>query len=257
MSPTCKNVLKNFRFRGLQIALILLVIFTQIATHSLWMKQRYNHEKIIGYVGGIMEPGNFFYFFNQAGIHYQEAQMFFNAFFSQRKDSIYELYREAIILMTVNLDSLDQVTHAGASFKDLVTDRKESKLRIAFLRHSLDSLLSQEVSSGSRFSAKDIYLPETDIQNVLASTGYDTISASEAPQGRSLLGRMGGAISGSQDVKKEEVKIDGAINPGNQVVVGSIEDQVAQVLNSTEQRFGEQISKIRHTYRACCTTTKI
>jgi len=249
MRLICKNISIRFRFRGLQVVIILLVILTQIAAHSLWIKQRNNYENIIGDVGALQEPGKILYFYNRASINFQEAQMFFNEFMSKRNDSIYDLYKESINKMALNLDSLDQISRDNVNFKELMEDRKDSEVQIVYLKLALDSLLSQEVSTRARFSIRDISFPEIDNQKVLSSISYDTIRTVEEPERRGLFGRLGAAISGDQDVRKEEIKITVTMNYDNQLIVGSFEDQIAHVLNSSEERFKEQISNIRQTYR--------
>ncbi len=248
MQLFCRNFSKRFRLRWLQVAIILLVIFTQIAAHSLWKNQRNNYENIIGDVGALQEPGKIIFFFNRANLHFQEAQMHFNAYMVEKRDSLYQMYQESVRKMSLNLDSLDQVARQNVSLRELMEDRKDSEFQIVYLKTALDSLLSQEVTTRARFSIRDISFPELDSKEVLSSITYDTIRTVDEPERRGLFGRLGAAISGEQDVRKEEIKITVTMNYDNQLIVGSFEDQIAHVLNASEERFKERISEIRRTY---------
>ena len=93
-----------------------------------------------------------------------------------------------------------------------------------------------------------IYLTKFEYKKILDSIKTDSYIKVDSISKKGLFSRLGDALAGKMDVQKEQLKITVTMKYNNKVVSGSIEDQFANMFNTTNKYYENQFKNLKNSF---------
>ena len=126
--------------------------------------------------------------------------------------------------------------------------KKDKEKEILVLRKELDALLKVGVYPLTSQNAEEYDLNPYNFRKVLNSIQYDSIRLADEVIQKGLITRIGDAIKGKYDIKREELQIYIKMVYGNTKKSGTIEDQMRNIFQSTSDHYNKEFGQLRNTY---------
>jgi len=239
----------SFRQRKrIHLALFIFVLFVQILILVLWHKQTTDEKLLSESFENSKNQNLAFVYTNGATKNYFDAENYFNEYLHQYDQNLLLEYRNSLDKMSVYLDSLNQLVKDDKDFHQAVTVKKGKEREIVVLRKELDALLKVGVYPLTAQNADDYEMNPYNFKKVLGSIKYDSIRLSDDVIQKGLLTRIGDAIKGKYDIKREELQIYIKMVYGNTKKTGTIEDQMKNIFESTSAHYQKEFGQLRNTY---------
>lgn len=234
--------------KKIHTALFIFVILLQVTVFCFWLKQ-YNEERQLTQSFRDTKKQNLAYVYsNGATKNYFDAENSFMEYLHNYDLKSLTSYRNSLDQMTVYLDSLNRLVSADNHFSRAISHKKQKETAIIQLRKELDALLKVGVYRLTENTNVNFEMDPYNYKKVLQSIRYDSIRVSDAVIKKGIIRRIGDAIAGNYDVKREELQIYMKMVYGNQKKTGSVEDQMKYIFQSTGQHYANEFGELRNTY---------
>lgn len=230
------------------LALFIAVLVIQLILFGLWLSQHSDETELTQSFENSKKQNRAFVYSNAATQHYFDAENSFVEYLHSYNFNALSNYRNSLEKMSVYLDSLDRLVKEDRHFWYTVGRKKTKEQQIITLRKELDALLKVGVYRLTQKNTDNFLLTPYDYDKVLRSITYDSIRISDEMLKKSMLRRIGDAIVGKYDIKREELQIYMKMMYGNVKKTGSVEDQMRYIFNSTSRHYNDEFGQLRHTY---------
>lgn len=243
--------MKKLPFRKrkfIHISLLVSIIIIQALIFRTWYNHHVNEKKLFDVISSISNPNIILSLSNKATKHYFDAQNHFNEYIYNDKKTSLENYKHSIDSMTVYLDSLNYTSKKALNFKDIVRSKLSTEREIAFLKRELDSIMQQGITPVSEIPFGNYPLEKYDFNKVLKTITYDSIKISDDVVKRGMLARIGNAITGKYDVKREELQLHIKMVYDDEEKSGNIETQLKNAFLTTDRHYTNQFSRLQKRY---------
>lgn len=241
-----KISLKNRK--KIHIALFIGILITQLVILFVWFNQSSNQKEVTNVFEKVSKPNIALQYSNSAIRYYFEAEDHFNNYFQEYDRNELINYKKAIDNMSIYLDSLNVLSVTEMDFKTPVLLKKKVEVDILKLRKDLDSLIKTGFTQMNIESKLYSSLPKYSSKKILNSLRLDTIKYSEDVAKKRMLARIGDAIAGDYDVKKEEMQIYISMLYGNKRNSGLIKNQIKNVFLNTDKYYSDEFNKVKTIY---------
>lgn len=193
-------------------------------------------------------PNICFFYGHKANIHFNKSQEHFSNYLISKKKEELLNYSNSVDTLKFYLDSLILFSKDHKNITHILDQKKVKDERYILIREKLDSILQAENNLSNNEDLLDFDLKKFPTEKVLKSVKYDSIVLKSELVRKNLLTRLGQAISGKYDVKKEELQLYFKVVYGESVKQGTIEDQLYYVFKTTEKFYGDQLNHIKVLY---------
>ena len=239
----------SFRQRKrIHLALFIFVVFIQVLILVVWNKQSKEENLLSQSIENSKNQNLAFVYTNGATKNYFDAENYFNEYLHKYDQNLLLEYRNSLDKMTVYLDSLNLLINEDKHFNDAVSMKKDKEKEILVLRKELDALLKVGVYPLTSQNAEEYDLNPYNFRKVLNSIQYDSIRIADEVIQKGLITRIGDAIKGKYDIKREELQIYIKMVYGNTKKSGTIEDQMRNIFQSTSAHYDKEFGQLRNTY---------
>ncbi|MCI3938463.1 HAMP domain-containing histidine kinase [Chryseobacterium aahli] len=171
------------------------------------------------------------------------AQDFFQKYVMSEDKQFLESYFSSVNKLTKNLDSINHFKYQNPRLKKILASHKRDTGETKDLKLLVDS--TYQFSAKSNFRVRDD-LPKATKYNL----NYDfdkfevqTKTFSDTLKKKGLFGRLGDAISGKENVRKDSVVV--TVKSGKPLDVPTIKGEVDSIVNSINNHYSKEIQKIQ------------
>ncbi|NMH29369.1 ATP-binding response regulator [Flavobacterium silvaticum] len=233
------------RRRQIHFALFFLAILIQILVFVLWYG-RYSDQRLPKEHSGRNEA----LALSNASMHnYFEAENSFMEYLNGYKSASLSRYNVSLDSMLLRLDSLRIESKKDSYLKKEIGKKKQTAQQIIRLRKELDSLLHIRTNILlPQWNEADYHMKAVDFHKVLKSIRYDSIQINDSVIRKNMLGRIGDAIRGKANFKREELRIYTTMVFEDGRKRGSVEDQMANIYKNTQQFYDREFGRLRNVY---------
>lgn len=234
--------------KKIHIALFIGILITQLIILFLWFNQSTNQKEVTEVFEKVSKPNRALQYSNSAIKYYFEAENHFNNYFQEYNRNELMNYKQSLDNMSIYLDSLKTLSVKDLDFKTPVLLKKKIEVDILKLRKDLDSIIKTGFVQMDIESKLYSSLPKYSSKQVLNSFQLDTIKYTEDVAKKRMLARIGDAIAGNSDVKKEEMQIYISMLYGTKRHSGLIKDQIRNVFLNTDKYYSGEFNKLKTVY---------
>lgn len=176
---------------------------------------------------------------------------------SQRNFSNYTTYKDQAALDKYNtslneisrlIDSLSLITKGNKEFMKILKEKSQSEHSVESLKSSIDSIIDSQIDPDKGSTSKPFKLNKFEYKKILDSIKTDTYMQVDSVSKKGLFSRLGAALAGKVDVQKEQLKITVTMKYNNKVVSGSIEEQFANLFDTTNKYYEDQFKKLKKSF---------
>lgn len=171
------------------------------------------------------------------------AQDNFQKYVMSQDEECLKSYFNSVNKLTKNLDSINQYKYQNPRLKSIFASHKKEAGETKNLKLLVDS--TYQFSTNSNFIARE-ELPKA----VKYNLKYDfdkfevqTKTFSDTIKKKGLFGRLGDAISGKENVRKDSVVV--TVKGGKPLDVPTIKGEVDSIVNSINNHYSKEIQKIQ------------
>jgi len=176
---------------------------------------------------------------------------------SQKHFSNYKSYKDQLSLDKYNtslneisrlVDSLSLITKGNKEFMKILKEKLQSEHTILSLKSDIDSIIETQINPDKSNVPKSFKLNKFQYKKILDSIKTDSYIKVDSVSKKGLFTRLGDALAGKMDVQKEQLKITVTMKYNDKVVSGSIEDQFANMFNTTNKYYENQFKNLKKSF---------
>lgn len=242
-------MLKSLKHRKtIHLSLFLFVLIIQIVIFVLWFRQNSNENELTESFEKTSKQNLIFKYSNEVTKNYFDAENSFMEYLHDYSSNSLIDYRNSLEKMTFYLDSLNSLVTIDKEFSSNISVKKSKEKEIIKLRKELDSLIKDRISPFSEKGPSIFNLRNYDYQSVLNSIEYDTIRSSDTLAKKGFFTRIGNAMAGKYDIQKQKMQISMKMSYGKTQKIGTPEEQMFNIFNSTKTYYQREFGNLRNTY---------
>lgn len=234
--------------KKIHLGLFIAVLLIQIIIFFLWLGQNSDERQLTQSFENSRKQNLAFVYSNEATKHYFNAENSFIEYLHNYNLDALSDYRHSLDNMAVYLDSLNNLVKEDKHFYLVVYHKEQKEKEIIGLRKQLDALLKLGVHRLTENREGHFEMTPYDSESVLHSIKYDSIRISNDVIKKGILRRIGDAIVGKYDVKREELQVYMKMMYDGNKKSGTIEDQMRNIFKSTGKHYNDEFGKLRNTY---------
>ena len=239
----------SFRQRKqIHLALFIFVVLIQILISVLWYRQNKDEKLLAESFDSSKKHNLAFVYTNEATKNYFDAENYFTEYLYSYDQNTLGQYRNSLDQMTVYLDSLNRLINEDKHFYQAVNLKKEKGKEIIVLRREIDDLLKIGTAPKQEQNSQEFSMSPYNFEKTLQSISYDSIRVSNKLIKKGLLTRIGEAIVGKYNIKKEELQVYIKMQYGDSKKSGTVEDQMSNIFQMTSKHYEKEFGNLRNTY---------
>lgn len=239
----------SFRQRKrIHLALFIFVVLIQILVSVLWYRQNKDEKLLAESFDSSKKHNLAFVYTNEATKNYFDAENYFTEYLYSYNQNTLGQYRNSLDQMTIYLDSLNRLINEDKHFYQAVSLKKEKGKEIIVLRKEIDDLLKMGTAPQHEQSGQEFSMSPYNFEKTLQSISYDSIRVSNKLIKKGLLTRIGEAIVGKYNIKKEELQVYIKMQYGDAKKSGTVEDQMSNIFQMTSKHYEKEFGNLRNTY---------
>lgn len=242
-------MLASFKYRKLiHLLLFLFVLVFQIVIFTIWYNQNNNENELQESFEKTSKQNLIFRYSSEVTKNYFNAENFFMEYLHDYTPKSLVDYRNSLLQMSMNLDSLNNLVTIDSEFSKNISIKKSKEEEIIRLRKELDSLIKDRILPFSEKTPDVFQLRNYDYKSVLNSIEYDTIQSKDSVARKGFFTRIGNAVSGKVDIQKEKLQLSMKMSYGTTEKTGTPEEQMFNIFKSTTNHYQREFGSLRNTY---------
>lgn len=242
-------MLATFKHRKIiHLSLFLFVLLIQIIIFVTWYNQNSNENELTESFERTSKQNLIFTYSNEVTKNYFDAENSFMEYLHDYSPNSLIDYRNSLEKMTTYLDSLNTLITIDKGFSNNISIKKSKEKEIIKLRKELDSLIRDRISPFNEKGSSIFNLRNYDYKSVLNSIEYDTIQSSDSLAKKGFFTRIGNAMAGKYDIQKQKMQISMKMSYGKTQKIGTPEEQMFNIFNSTKTYYQREFGNLRNTY---------
>lgn len=231
--------------KTIHLVLFLSIIALQVVAFKFWYSEMNVQNDLYQSIDKIAKPNQALTLSNQATKSYFEADNAFATYLNTTTAADFKKYQLSLQKMTTDLQQLSALTTTDAVFKDIIDKKVGAETKLSVLKAELDQIINTNFNAVKKLQDIDFKVKAYDYEKVLSSITYDTTKTATVTKKKGLFGRIGNALSGKNQVDKEEVKSVIKMVFNNQEKSGSFEEQLSNIFRVTENHYKTEINKLK------------
>jgi|GEM_PF-646261 len=234
--------------KTIHLSLFLIVLLIQVVIFVLWFNQNSNENELKESFEKTSKQNLIFKYSNEVTKNYFDAENSFMEYLHDYTPNSLVDYRNSLLKMSMYLDSLNSLVSIDKEFSKNISIKKSKEREIMKLRKELDSLIKDRILPLSEKGPNIFQLRNYDYESVLNSIEYDTIQSKDTLVKKGFFTRIGNAMAGKMDVQKEKLQVSMKMSYGNTEKIGTPEEQMFNIFNSTKNYYQKEFGTLRNTY---------
>ncbi len=235
----------NFKLRKIVLySLIICILLIQVTVAAFFYNEFVNRKNLTFIENQLKEVQKLENLTDNSREELVNAQGFFQQYVVTNNDKHLKSYFKSVDKLTKTLDSINHFKYKNPKLKKVFTSIKNDSLEVKNLKLLADS--TYQLSTNSNFKTRDEvpklkkfdYDFNFDKFEVQRTTYVDPVKK------KGLLGRLGDAIAGKENVRKDSVVV--TVKNGIVPVASRIKSEMDSVLNLVNNHYTREIQKIQY-----------
>lgn len=243
--------LKKMKFEHRKIihyTLLISVILLQIIAVTIWYnenKNELNLTKDIEDISSSKKIINYTHLINTSLIQSQEH---FNDYLNNRDTISFKKYSNSLKEIRFLLDSIQNITNGSQIFQNIITKKDRTQAEITILKSSIDSIINNQIYKSHDDTSKLFKFTRFESKKILDSIKTDSYIKVDSVSKKGLISRLRDAFAGRLNVQKEQLNTVVTMKYKDGVVTGSIEDQLKNVFNRTNNYYQNEFINLKRSF---------
>lgn len=233
----------------LHYTLLASIILLQFLAILMWYNETVNENKISK---AFEEDANANAISNYtAGLNNAilQSQQYFNHYIENKDDASLKNYLGSLATTNIVLDSLKLSVSNKNNFKNLLAQKNKTENGLLFLKSSIDSIITRQLSSNFQDGNSPYKFKELSYNKVLDSIKTNTFIKVDNIARKGLLSRLMAAFSGKVQIQKEQLNTVVTMQYKDKVIIGTIEELLKNVILSTNQHYALEFKKLKYSFK--------
>lgn len=228
--------------------LIACVIALQLVVVIIWYNESSNESEMSKALDSMSSINKISHFTGKINHSFIDSQKNFNTYKSQKDQASLDQYNASLNEISRLIDSLSLITKDNKAFMKILKEKSQSEHTIESLKADIDSIIETQINPSKNNTVNSFKLNKFEYKKILDSIKTDSYMQVDSVSKKGLFTRLGDALSGKMNVQKEQLKITVTMKYNDKVVSGSIEDQFANLFNTTNKYYENQFIKLKKSF---------
>lgn len=245
-SKSVPSKLSNFKLRKIvHYTLIACILLIQLTIAAFFYNEFITKKNLTFIENQLKEIHSLENLTDNSKTELSNAQGFLQNYVVSEDDKHLQSYFASLHRLGKNLDSISLYENKYPRLKNILTSQKNDSLEIKKLKVLIDS--SYQFSTNSNFKARNDLpkLKKYDFGNSLDKFDFnvETKIYTDTVKKKGLFGRLGDAISGKENVRKESTVI--TVNKGKAPDASVLKAELDSIINSVDNHYSREVKKIQ------------
>ncbi len=239
--------LSNFRLRKIiHYSLILCILLIQLILAAFFYNEFIRKKNLSFIEKQIKEINSLEKITDNSRKELLNSQDYFQKYLETKDKKYLDLYFQSANNLTKSIDSINQFKNRNSKLKAILNDKKTDSIEVKKLKTLIDS--THKISSQTNLRIQDAvpslknYEINTSLEsplNIETKVYKDTVNKK-----KKLFGRLGDAISGKENVRKESIVVTMKKN-GRITTPIQIKKEKDSIIKSINHYYSKEIKKIQ------------
>lgn len=239
----------NFKHRKLiHYSLIACVIVLQIIVVIIWYNESSNESAMSKALDTMNSLNKITGFTGRINNTFVNSQKSFSTYTRERDQAALAQYTASLNEISHLIDSLSLITRDDKAFMKILKEKNQSENSVESLKASIDSIIETQINPEKHNTSKDFKLNKFEYKKILDSIKTESYIQVDSVSKKGLFSRLGAALKGKVDVQKEQLKVTVTMKYNDKMVTGSIEEQFANLFNTTNKYYEDQFKKLKKSF---------
>ncbi|MFH6961985.1 sensor histidine kinase [Flavobacterium plurextorum] len=246
MNNTFSLLKLKFKHRKIiHYTLLVCIILLQIIAIVIWNNETSNETVMSKALSSMNSMNKISGFTSKINNSFLNSQKSFTNYTANKNKASLEQYTASLNEVSRLLDSLSLLTKNNKEFEKILLEKKHSESNIQTLKSEIDSIISLQHNPDKDGVSNVFKLNKFEYKKILDSIKTDTYTKVDSVSKKGLFSRLGAALAGKTDVQKEQLNVTVTMKYKDKVVTGSIEDQIANLFNTTNTYYEGQFKNLK------------
>ncbi|PIF71539.1 HAMP domain-containing sensor histidine kinase [Flavobacterium sp. 2] len=246
MNNTFSLLKLKFKHRKIiHYTLLVCIILLQIIAIVIWNNETSNETVMSKALSSMNSMNKISGFTSKINNSFLNSQKSFTNYTANKNKASLEQYTASLNEVSRLLDSLSLLTKNNKEFEKILLEKKHSESNIQTLKSEIDSIISLQHNPDKNGVSNVFKLNKFEYKKILDSIKTDTYTKVDSVSKKGLFSRLGAALAGKTDVQKEQLNVTVTMKYKDKVVTGSIEDQIANLFNTTNIYYEGQFKNLK------------
>jgi two-component system sensor histidine kinase BarA len=228
--------------------LIACVIVLQLVVVVIWYNESSNESEMSKALDSMTSLNKITQVTGKINHSFIDSQKNFNTYKSQKDQASLDQYNASLNEISRLIDSLSVITNDNKAFMKILMEKNQSQHTIESLKADIDSIIETQIKRDKNETPKSFKLNKFQYKKILDSIKTDSYVKVDSVSKKGLFTRLGDALAGKMDVQKEQLKITVTMKYNDKVVSGSIEEQFANLFNTTNKYYENQFRNLKKSF---------
>ena len=224
---------------------MVCIILLQIIAIVIWNNETSNESEMSKALSSMNSMNKISSFTSKINNSFLNSQKDFTNYRANKNKASLEQYTASLNEISRLLDSLSLLTKNNKEFEKILLEKKHSESNIQTLKSEIDSIISLQHNPDKNSVSNVFKLNKFEYKKILDSIKTDTYTKVDSVSKKGLFSRLGAALAGKTDVQKEQLNVTVTMKYKDKVVTGSIEDQIANLFNTTNNYYEGQFKNLK------------
>lgn len=224
------------------------VIFLQIIAIVIWYNETRNEAKLSNAIENISSSKKIINYTHLANKSLIQSQEHFNNYLNNRDKLSFEKYSASLSEISHLLDSLRIISNGNLAYKKIFLKKGQTETDILVLKSSIDSIINSQINKSPDDISKLFKFTKFESKKILDSVKTDSYIKVDSISRKGLLARLGDAFAGRLNVQKQQLNTVVTMKYKDKVISGSIEDQLKNVFNKTNNYYQNEFANLKKTF---------
>ncbi|MFW0739413.1 sensor histidine kinase [Flavobacterium sp. T12S277] len=225
-------------------SLLLCVIFLQIIVAILWYKDAETYKSFDD-VSCTREISRLV---NKLSNSFITSQGEFNNYIKSKNGDSLKKYFQSLNEMNLVIDSLSSSMEYNEKFKKLAGEKHKIEENVFVLKYIIQSILEKRTNSNLNDISDHLNLKKIKFRSILDDIEINSGIQKDSVPRKGLFSRLGNAILGKQDIQKEWSNVIVTIRYKDEVISGSIEEQLVDIVKKTNKYYENELFKLKQSF---------
>lgn len=228
--------------------LIACVILLQIIAIVIWYNESSNESEMSKTLNSMDSLNRITHFTSGINNSFVSSQKSFNNYTYYKDKESLNKYTASLNEISRLIDSLTLITKDNKAFMKILEEKNQSEHSVEAIKSSIDSIIDSQINPDKTTLSKPFKLNKFAYKKILDSIKTESYVQVDSVSKKGLFSRLGAALAGKVDVQKEKLNITVTMKYDNKVVTGSIEEQFANLFNTTNKFYEEQFKTLKKSF---------
>ncbi|MFC0777161.1 sensor histidine kinase [Flavobacterium sp. HJSW_4] len=228
--------------------LLATVILLQIIVIGIWYNEKLGQSETVKDLDSINSLNKLSQINNQINYSFINSQKSFNNYKLNKNKESLKRYINSLKGVNTLIDSLNLLTGKDKQFARVLIQKKNAERIIQNLQANIDSIINVQVDPKRNNISKLFLLNEFEYKKILDSIKTESYVKTDSVSKKKLFNRLGDALKGKREVQKEQVNTIITMKFNNKVVTGSVEEQMANIFNTTFNYYDYQFKSLKKNF---------